>query len=59
MTGEMFRYKRKITFMKRAHEEWKHDIVYNPKGHDDHYVCTDLLYDFKCHGDLYGMFDLV
>ena len=44
--------------MKRAQEEWKHDIVYDLKGHDDLYVCTDLLYDFKGHGNLYGLYGL-
>ena len=51
-------------FMKRAQQELKHDIVYDPKGHNDLYVCIDLLYDFKghdpkVHGDLCGQFDLV
>ena len=37
---------------------------YDPKGHNDLYVCIDLLYDFrghdpKGHGDLCGRFDLV
>ena len=39
--------------MKRAQEEWKHDIVYKPKSH------SDLLHDPKGHGDLYGRFDIV
>ena len=31
---------------------------YDPKGHEDLYACTDLLYDFKRHGELYDRFDL-
>ena len=50
--------------MKRAQEEWKHDIVYDPNAQNDLYVCIDLLYDCKGHdpkghGDLCGRFDLV
>ena len=45
--------------MKLAEEEWKHDKVYGPKGHNDLYVCIDLFYDFKGHGELNGQFDLV
>ena len=45
--------------MKRAEEEWKHDIVYDPEGHNDIYLCIDLLYDLKGHYELYGWFDLV
>ena len=37
--------------MKWAEEEWKHDRVYGPKGYDNLYVCIDLLYDFKGHGE--------
>ena len=44
--------------MKRAKEEWKHDVVNDPEGHNDLYVCIALLYDLKCHGELYGRFDL-
>ena len=60
----MFCYKRKNTFMKRAKKEWKHDIVYDPRGHNDLYVCIDLLYDFKGydpkgHGYRCGRFDIV
>ena len=35
-TEEMFCYKRKNTFMKRAQEEWEHDIVYDPKRSQGH-----------------------
>ena len=33
--------------MKRAQDEWKHDKVYDPKGHKDLYISINLLYDFK------------
>ena len=50
--------------MKRAQEEWKHDVVYDPQGHNDLYVCIDLFYDFKGHDlksecDLCRRFNLV
>ena len=50
--------------MKRAQEEWNHDIVYDIKGNNDLYVCIGILYDFrghdpKGHGDLCFQFDLV
>ena len=44
--------------MKSAQEEWKHDIIYDPEGQNDIYFCTDLLYDFKGHGERYIRFDL-
>ena len=49
--------------MKRAQEEWKHDIVYDPKGQNDLNVGIDLLYNLKGHnpkgcGELFGRFDL-
>ena len=40
--------------MKRAQEEWKHDIVYDTEGHNDLYICIDLLNGLKVHGELYG-----
>ena len=45
--------------MKRAQEEWKHDIAYDPKGHRVIRGRRDLHYDPKGHGDLCGRFDLV
>ena len=51
--------KDKNTFIKRAQEEWKEDLGYDPKGHGDFYVYTDLLYDSRSHGELYGPLDLV
>ena len=44
----------KCFFMKKAEEEWKHDKVYCPIGHDDFRFCIDLLHDVKGHGGLYG-----
>ena len=44
--------------MKSAQEEWKNGIVYDPEVQNNIYVCTDLLYDFKGHSELYGRFDL-
>ena len=38
---------RKNTFIERAQEEWKNDIVYDPKGHNDLEVCSELLNDFR------------
>ena len=37
--------------MKRAQEEWKHDIVYDPQKVTGSLEFSDLLYDPKCHGD--------
>ena len=45
--------------MERAQEEWKHDIVYDPKKVTGSLEFSDLLYDPKCHGDLCGRFDLL
>ena len=45
--------------MKKAQEELKNDLADYSKCHVDLHVCTDLLYDFEGHGDLYGRFDLV
>ena len=53
-----FIIREKNTFIKRAEEEWKHDKVYCPKGHDDIYVCIDLHHDFKGHGGLYASLTL-
>ena len=36
LTGEMFCYKKINTFMKKAKEEWIHDIVYDPKRSHGH-----------------------
>ena len=45
--------------MKRAQEEWKHDLVYDPKTHGVIRGRRDLLYNPIGHGDLYVRFDLV
>ena len=36
LTGEMFCHKKINTFMKKAKEEWIHDIVYDPKSSQGH-----------------------
>ena len=59
LTGEMFCYNRKNTFIKRAKEEWNHDIEYDPESHDGLDVCIDLLYDCLGYGERYCRFDLV
>ena len=49
--------KKKLSW--KAKEDWKHDIVDDPKGHGVIRGHCDLLYDPKGHGDLCGQFDLV
>ena len=56
----MFCYKKINTFMKKAKEEWIHDIYFmTPKGHRVIRGHSDLLYDPKGHGYLCCRFDLV
>ena len=45
--------------MKRAQEEWEHDIVYDPQKVTGSLEVSDLLYDPKSRNDLCGRFDLV
>ena len=55
----MFCYKTNNTFMKRAQEEWEHDIVYDPQKVTGSLEVNDLLYDSKSRNALCGRFDLV